>query len=77
MLYRFNLITDDDPIYDREGIELPDLQTAIFRALRIARKIIADKHKDDRITLGWSIEIADETGSLVGKMPFAATVVIH
>ncbi len=77
MLYRFNLLSDGSPLLDEEGIELPNLETACFRAMRIAREIIAEEAKVGIIPLGWSIEIADDAGTIVATTPFANVVTIH
>lgn len=76
MLYRFNLLSDGLPLFDEEGIELPSLETACFRAMRIAREIIGEEAKGGRIPLRWSIEIADDAGAVVTTTPFADVVTI-
>lgn len=76
MLYRFNLLSDGLPVFDEEGIELPNLETACFRAMRIAREIIAEEAKGGRIPLRWSIEITDDIGTVVATTRFADVVTI-
>ncbi|WP_354286346.1 hypothetical protein [Sphingomonas sp. UYEF23] len=77
MLYFFKLISDADPLPDEEGSELPDLETAIFRSMRMAREIIGEEAKMGRVPLGWSIEIADETRAAVATTAFADVVTLH
>ncbi|WP_426265480.1 DUF6894 family protein [Sphingomonas sp. PWP1-2] len=77
MLYRLNLACDGEIFTDEEGVELPNLETACFRATRIAREIIGEEAKSGRLPLCWSIEITDETGVTVATMPFADTVTLR
>lgn len=77
MLYRFNLLSDGSSLSDEEGIELPNLETACSRAMRIAREIIGEEAKGGRLPLRWSIEIADDAGTVVATMPFADVVTIQ
>jgi hypothetical protein len=77
MLYRFNIITHGNTLHDTEGVELPDLETACFRAIRIARDTIATEAKSGNIPIGWRIDIIGETGEVVGTMPFGDTVTLH
>ncbi|WP_140851028.1 DUF6894 family protein [Sphingomonas glacialis] len=71
------LIADGKTLYDDVVAELPNLETACFRAVRIARDIIAEEAKSGNIPIGWSITIIDETGELVATMPFENTVTLH
>ena len=72
-----NLVSDGNILYDDEGVELPDLETACFRSIRIARGLISEEAKLGRIPLGWSIEIMDESGEIVSVMAFENTVTLH
>lgn len=77
MLYHFNLLSNGSSLSDEEGIELPNLETACFRAMQIAREIIGEEAKGGRLPLCWSIEIVDDAGTVVATMPFADVVTIQ
>lgn len=77
MLFRLNLIADDDTTLDEEGVELPSLETACFRALREARAIIAEEARCGVVPLSWRIEVTDEDFEVLAVMPFAQAVTLH
>jgi len=53
---------------DPEGQELPDLDTARREAVSAAREILGEKLLHGGSLNGRTIEIADETGQVVGRV---------
>jgi hypothetical protein len=67
--YYFNLTDGDEVIRDEEGIEAPDLRTALIHAF----EAIEELRKEDASPMsewqGWSLEVVDSLGNLVQRLP--------
>ena len=72
--YFFHLHNDVDA-FDEEGTELPDLEAAMAHANKQARATFAETAKDEgRVALSHRIDIADESGAIVGTVRFDEAV---
>ena len=63
-------VHDGTVMRDRDGTELPDLQTARAEALMLAGKIIGDAGARRDLGEEWVIEVTDETGLILFRMDF-------
>jgi hypothetical protein len=75
-LYRFHVRTDAGIIPDGEGIDLPDLASALREALRSAREFREEAEAPGSLRF----EIADPSGHLVLTVPIhdrKGTVLSH
>jgi hypothetical protein len=63
--YRFHLRDDLGLVEDEEGIDLPDLASALREALQSAREF----RTDAEATSAMRFEIADEAGQVVLQVP--------
>jgi hypothetical protein len=68
--YFFHLY-DDLVTTDEEGIELPNLIEAEAFGLENARILAAEEVKRGRLNLKHRLEIADESGVVFRRIPFA------
>jgi hypothetical protein len=67
-VYYLNIREHEQIAADQEGIDLPDLEAAKAEAQASAREILADALKSNTKVDGKVIEIADETGTIVGSV---------
>ena len=73
--YFLHLIDSTDLLLDPEGIEMA--AEAVGRcALAAARDCMAGDVKNGRLDLRYSIEVRDERGELVHRLPFSDAVSI-
>jgi len=67
--YYFNLTNGDEVILDEDGIEAPDVRTAIIHAF----EAIAELRQEDVPILsalqGWMLDIMDGSGNLIQSLP--------
>lgn len=61
---------------DTEGVELADVEAARQEAIRSARSIMAGEVIEGRLPLRDVIEVADEAGATVTRLPFRDAVEI-
>ena len=62
-IFYFNLHECGVVVEDREGVELPDFESATIRAIHEARMFMASEVANGHLCLGCHIEIAErETG---------------
>ena len=71
--YFFDLKNDVD-VADEEGRELADLAAVRAAAIVEAREMMTESVLLGRLNLGHSIEVRDESGSIVLVMPFGEAV---
>jgi hypothetical protein len=71
--YYFHLVDGTDILLDPEGIEIADGAIA-QKALRHARSMIASDVLNGEINLCYAIEVKDEPGNLVHRLPFGEAV---
>jgi hypothetical protein len=71
----FNL-RNDVSINDWEGKDLADVATARELAIKHARGIMSEDVKDGRLVLKDEIEVVDEEGESVLKLPFRDAIEI-
>ena len=67
--YHFN-VHDGHTDIDREGTELPDVQSARSEALRLAGAIIDDAGRRSDLGEEWRVEVMDETDLMLFRMDF-------
>jgi hypothetical protein len=67
--YYFNLTDGDEVIRDEDGIEAPDVRTALIQAF----EAIAELRNEDASALselqGWRLDIIDGSGNLIQSFP--------
>jgi hypothetical protein len=71
--YFLHLKDSTDEILDPDGVEMP-ADALPAAALKSARDCIAGDVQDGRIDLHYRIEIFDELGTLVHRLPFSDAV---
>lgn len=72
--YYFHLARDGGRLQDEEGLALPDAEAAWYQAVRSARELI---RADVALGTRWdrqAIEIVDEAGTPVDRLPLADIV---
>jgi hypothetical protein len=71
-------VRDDLDTPDHEGVELPDLETAVARARDGARALMCETMSiRGRIVLHHAIDVEDSTGEVLAKVRFADAVRIE
>ena len=68
---------NDMIVEDEEGLELPDLATAREQAIVGGRELLCEQVRIGRMRLHHRIEVADEKGRIVLKVPFRELVDIE
>ena len=69
---------NDISIQDPEGQELPDVRSAMARAVKEARQmIIASVTDHGKIDLLHSIRVRDQSGTIVGQVEFGDAVSVR
>ncbi len=71
--YYFN-VYDDIIAIDEEGLDLPNVEAARLQALIGARDLIATQVRHGYFVRSHWIDVTDERGELVLKLPFAEAV---
>jgi len=61
--------TGERRIVDEEGHDLPDARAALEMAYEAAREIVAEKVLEGDVIRADSVEVVDESGTLVGSVP--------
>jgi hypothetical protein len=74
--YFFHVRDGDDLILDREGLELPDLDSALEECRSLVRTVLNEDQHRAILSPGRQFEIVDELGRLVLVIPFRAVVPI-
>jgi hypothetical protein len=67
-------IHDGEDLPDTDGTELPDLETARNEAVRVAGHVlthIGAKFWDQEHGSEWTLDIADEQGTILAKLRFS------
>lgn len=64
-------------VADEEGEDFADLAEAREKALIGARSILSEEVKQGSLDLRGVIEIADDSGAIVGIVPFQETVIVR
>ena len=70
--YHFS-VYDGVDIQDREGTDLPNLQSARQEAIRFAGEIIADEGRSLSFGEDWRMEVTDTSGLLLFRLDFMIT----
>lgn len=70
----FHIRHADDLIRDLEGTTLTDIDAAYEEAITSARQILSDKLRAGEVLDGQRFEITDESGRIVGVVPFKSAV---
>jgi hypothetical protein len=74
--YFFHLY-NDTIVMDEEGVELADLEAAHVNGIKEARELMLDTVAAGRINFSHWIDIADETGAVVGSVSFREAVAVE
>lgn len=72
--YFLHLRSGADVLLDREGLEIADPAQLREVAVREARALIAQEVLDGLVDLAQAIEVEDEAGRTVLRLPFAEAV---
>jgi hypothetical protein len=59
---------------DEEGVDVPSLDEARYRAVEGIRSLLGEEVKAGRLNLDGRIEIADQSGSVLATVPYAECV---
>jgi hypothetical protein len=68
--YFFNIRSDEGLTQDNEGSEHPDNDSALLEAEMSVRDLLADAIKARLTVDGRTMEIADESGAVVGRIVY-------
>lgn len=74
--FYFHLFNDED-IWDREGVELPDEAEALRRGETAAREMAAQNVREGRLVLGHRIVVCAENNRSIGTIHFRDVVEIQ
>ena len=74
MRYYLHQIQTNEVVPDPEGSMYSDLASAEREAVDAAREMMANSVRVGRDISDWTIEIADEHGNSVSRVPFASVV---
>jgi hypothetical protein len=77
MRYYFHLRESEGYVPDEEGIDLPGRDAAIRAALMGARSLLASGAMEGRLPLGSVLEVEDENGCPIAKLPFREAVILE
>lgn len=73
----FHLQDRGGRVPDREGVELPDADSAHRHALQSARLLICDAVVQGRIDMRRAIQVEDQDGRRIADLPFSAALSIE
>lgn len=76
-LYFFHLCDGVDTLLDPDGREVADTSLLAAMALKDARSIIGHDAAEGTINLGQHIDVFDEAGALVHRLPFRDAVTFY
>ncbi|WP_375458167.1 DUF6894 family protein [uncultured Enterovirga sp.] len=72
--YFFDVIHEGDKIRrDVQGLDLPDLDSAEIEAMEIWKRLRSEWQSGGTDPSEWSVEVADESGALLARMPSSMT----
>jgi hypothetical protein len=66
--YYFNLTDGDEVIRDEDGIEAPDVRTALIHAFEAIEELRKEDSSPMSEWQGWSLEVVDSSGNLVHRL---------
>ena len=69
----FNLVRRDEIIPDGEGIDVDDIQQAVFEVIDTAKELQQKDPSSRNDWSGWTASIADEGGSVLATIPLETT----
>jgi len=67
--YYFNLTNGDEVIRDEDGIEVPDVRTALVYAFEAIEELKALDLSSSEEWHGWRLDIIDGSGNLIHSLP--------
>jgi hypothetical protein len=67
--YYFNLTNGDEVIRDEDGIEAPDVRTAILQAFEAIEELRGEDLSPLAEWQGWRLDIVDGSGNLIQSLP--------
>ena len=67
--YYFNIREGNHVAVDEEGMDLPGMEAALREAELSGREIIADMVRDERPLDGQAIEITNQEGAVLKRVP--------
>ena len=68
-MFYFTLRDGGQVLRDDEGVELPNVAAANVHAIRVAREVMKCDEVNKR---SWLLEVLDECGTTVARVPFAS-----
>lgn len=74
--FHFHLY-NDMVVHDEDGIELPSIEAAREQAVVGGRELMCEQLRKGRLRLHHRIEVADENGRVLMKVPFRELVNIE
>jgi hypothetical protein len=77
MAYFFHLTEGDEVTFDRDGIDLPDVQAAQMVALRTIAELVAEAVASGERNYRGFIEVLDDDGGTMLTFTFACPVNIE
>ncbi|GGD24280.1 DUF6894 family protein [Aureimonas glaciei] len=67
-----NIHKDGQTVKDEEGVDFPDIESAVEEAMAAAREIIAENIKrNEAPCIGHAFEIIDSRGAVLRTLPFS------
>lgn len=75
-LYYFHLRDGKDVLLDPDGCQLDDMDAVKARALADARSIMSADILEGRLKLEMRIDVEDQAGRIVHRLPFADAIEI-
>jgi hypothetical protein len=67
--YFFNLTNGDEVIRDEDGIEAPDVRTAVILAFEAIAELRQEDASASSELQGWRLDIIDDSGNLIQSFP--------
>jgi hypothetical protein len=71
--YYFNLANGDEVIRDEDGIEAPDVRTALIHAFEAIAELRQEDGPASSELQGWRLDILDGAGHLIQSFPLDST----
>jgi hypothetical protein len=67
--YYFNLTDGDEVIRDEDGVEAPDVRTALIHAFEAIEELRKEDSSPMSEWQGWNLEVVDSSGTLIQRLP--------
>ena len=70
----FHLVSAQEVIRDREGVEVADLHEARAQAVQAIRELLQEDASAARDWSGWTLEVADADGAVLFSLDLARDI---